>query len=195
MSSHHVIRDGQEPPVFLLNEASVQHPLLGDLLEWSPLTICLDQAVPALIRKGFKADHILCQTSDPSQWHYVFDQHYSVSLVKVGNWEEVISAVKAILDTNAADFLHVLASNETSKKPFEIFDKVVFFSAEVKWTWYREGKYRKWMEAGSRVLLEGGYKEIIGEYLDQGDSIETTETGIIEMKGLEKIWIGEVFRL
>ena len=193
MSSHHVIRDGQEPPVFLLNEASVLHPLLGDLLEWSPITICMDKAVPALIGQGYKADHILCQNSTPKQWQFVFDQHYAVSVVKVSNWHDVVDKVQAILDENAADFLHVMVGNQDSKKPFEVFEKVVIYGEDVKWTWFSQGKFRKWLKAGSMVLLDGAYTEMSGNYSQQGDVIETAADGIIEINGLINSWIGEVF--
>ena len=152
----------------------------------------MDQAVPALIGQGYKADYILCKDSAPNQWQFVFDQHYAVSVVKVSNWHDVVDEVQTILNNNAADFLHVIMGNQDSKKPFEAFEKVVIYAQGVKWTLFSKGKYRKWLKTGSKVLLDGTYTEISGNYSQLGDTIEMTADGIIEISGLINSWIGEV---
>ena len=39
MSSHHIVRDDQEPALIIANGASCSNELLGQLLEWSPIVI------------------------------------------------------------------------------------------------------------------------------------------------------------
>lgn len=36
MSSHHIVRDDQEPALIIANGAACSSELLGQLLEWSP---------------------------------------------------------------------------------------------------------------------------------------------------------------
>jgi thiamine pyrophosphokinase len=45
MSSHHIVRDDQEPALIIANGASCNPELLGQLLEWSPLVVVLDSAM------------------------------------------------------------------------------------------------------------------------------------------------------
>ncbi|MBZ4034369.1 thiamine diphosphokinase [Flavobacterium sp. 17A] len=59
MSSHHIVRDDQEPALIIANGASCNPELLGQLLEWSPLVIVLDSAIERVIELGIKVDVLL----------------------------------------------------------------------------------------------------------------------------------------
>ena len=45
MSSHHIVRDDQEPALIIANGAACSSELVGQLLEWSPLVIVLVSAI------------------------------------------------------------------------------------------------------------------------------------------------------
>lgn len=59
MSSHHIVRDDQEPALIIANGASCSDELLGQLLEWSPLVIVLDSAIERVIKMDIKVDVLL----------------------------------------------------------------------------------------------------------------------------------------
>ncbi len=59
MSSHHIVRDDQEPALIIANGASCSQELLGQLLEWSPLIIVLDSAMERVLDLGIKVDVLL----------------------------------------------------------------------------------------------------------------------------------------
>lgn len=59
MSSHHIVRDDQEPALIIANGASCQPELLGQLLEWSPLVVVLDSAIERVIHLDIKIDVLL----------------------------------------------------------------------------------------------------------------------------------------
>lgn len=59
MSSHHVVRDKQEPALIIANGAACSDALLGQLLEWSPLIVVLDKAIYRVMEKGIKVDVLL----------------------------------------------------------------------------------------------------------------------------------------
>lgn len=59
MSSHHIVRDDQEPALIIANGASCQPELLGQLLEWSPLVVVLDSAIERVISLDIKIDVLL----------------------------------------------------------------------------------------------------------------------------------------
>lgn len=59
MSSHHIVRDDQEPALIIANGAACSPELLGQLLEWSPLVIVLDSAIERVIDLGIKVDVLL----------------------------------------------------------------------------------------------------------------------------------------
>jgi len=59
MSSHHIVRDDQEPALIIANGASCNPELLGQLLEWSPLVVVLDSAIERVIELNIKVDVVL----------------------------------------------------------------------------------------------------------------------------------------
>jgi len=59
MSSHHIVRDDQEPALIIANGAACSEELLGQLLEWSPLVIVLDSAIERVMKLDIKVDVLL----------------------------------------------------------------------------------------------------------------------------------------
>ena len=59
MSSHHVVREKQEPALVIANGESCSLELLGELLEWSPTVIVLDGAANRVEELGIKIDVLL----------------------------------------------------------------------------------------------------------------------------------------
>ena len=56
MSSHHIIRDKQEPALIIANGEACSMDLLEQLLEWSPTVIALDGALDRVMSLGIKVD-------------------------------------------------------------------------------------------------------------------------------------------
>ncbi|TAG64248.1 MAG: thiamine diphosphokinase, partial [Runella slithyformis] len=59
MSSHHIIRDKQEPALLIANGESCSFELMGQLLEWSPFVVVLDGAAQRVLDLGIKIDVLL----------------------------------------------------------------------------------------------------------------------------------------
>lgn len=59
MSSHHIVRDKQEPALIIANGESCSMELLGQLLEWSPFVVVLDGAVDRVLDMKIRFDAVL----------------------------------------------------------------------------------------------------------------------------------------
>ncbi len=59
MSSHHVVRDQQEPALIIANGEACSTELLGELLEWSPYVVVLDGAIHRVLELNIKVDVLL----------------------------------------------------------------------------------------------------------------------------------------
>lgn len=59
MSSHHIVRNDQEPALIIANGASCSYELLGQLLEWSPIVVVLDNAIERVLQLDIKIDVLL----------------------------------------------------------------------------------------------------------------------------------------
>lgn len=52
MSSHHFVKDGQEPALIIANGERCSQELLNQLLEWCPFVLVLDGALQDVLNKG-----------------------------------------------------------------------------------------------------------------------------------------------
>jgi thiamine pyrophosphokinase len=59
MSSHHIVKEGQEPALIIANGEACSAELMGQLLEWSPFVVVLDGAINRVLELGIKVDVLL----------------------------------------------------------------------------------------------------------------------------------------
>lgn len=64
MSSHHFVKELQEPALLVADGEQCKLSLLEGLLEWSPLVVALDGAFEKLVRLGVKVDYWLGDFDD-----------------------------------------------------------------------------------------------------------------------------------
>jgi thiamine pyrophosphokinase len=81
MSSHHIVRDDQEPALIIANGAACSEELLGQLLEWSPLVIVLDSAIERVLDLGIKVDVLLGDFDRGFNPQYYKEKQYPLEIV------------------------------------------------------------------------------------------------------------------
>ena len=85
MSSHHIVRDEQEPALIIANGQSCSFELMGQLLEWSPVVMVLDGAIHRVLELGIKLDIVLGD----------FD--------KIENWDELLANQQPVVVVHTPD--------------------------------------------------------------------------------------------
>ena len=88
MSSHHIVRDDQEPALIIANGAACSPELLGQLLEWSPFVIVLDSAIERVLELGIKIDVLLGDFDRGFNPHYYLEKQYPLEIVYTPNQEK-----------------------------------------------------------------------------------------------------------
>ncbi|MCL9808448.1 thiamine diphosphokinase [Flavobacterium luminosum] len=81
MSSHHIVRDDQEPALIIANGAECSKELLGQLLEWSPFVVVLDSAIERVFELGIKIDVLLGDFDRGFTPEYYLNQQYPLEIV------------------------------------------------------------------------------------------------------------------
>ncbi len=88
MSSHHIVRDDQEPALIIANGASCSSDLLGQLLEWSPLVIVLDSAIERVLPLGIKVDVLLGDFDNGVDPEYYKSSQFPLEIVYTPDQEK-----------------------------------------------------------------------------------------------------------
>ena len=88
MSSHHIVRDDQEPALIIANGEMCSPELLGQLLEWSPLVIVLDSAIERVLALGIKVDVLLGDFDRGFDPEYYKAKQYPIEIVYAPNQDK-----------------------------------------------------------------------------------------------------------
>lgn len=88
MSSHHIVRDDQEPALIIANGEACSEALLGQLLEWSPLVIVLDAAIERVLELGIKVDVLLGDFDRGLDVDYYKEKQYPLEIVYAPNQDK-----------------------------------------------------------------------------------------------------------
>ena len=81
MSSHHIIRDQQEPALIIANGESCSFELMGELLEWSPLVVVLDWAIQRVLDLNIKVDVLLGDFDRDFDAEKIREQQYPIEII------------------------------------------------------------------------------------------------------------------
>ena len=81
MSSHHVIRDEQEPALIIANGEACSFELMGELLEWSPLVVVLDAAIHRVLDLNIKVDVLLGDFDRNFDAEKIREEQYPIEIV------------------------------------------------------------------------------------------------------------------
>jgi len=88
MSSHHIVRDDQEPALIIANGASCSNELLGQLLEWSPYVIVLDSAIERVLDLNIKVDVLLGDFDRNFDTEKIKERQYPIEIVHTPNQDK-----------------------------------------------------------------------------------------------------------
>lgn len=88
MSSHHIVRDDQEPALIIANGAECSMELLGQLLEWSPIVIVLDNAIDRVLQLDIKIDVLLGDFDDNFNPDIYKEKQFPLEIVYAKNQDK-----------------------------------------------------------------------------------------------------------
>jgi thiamine pyrophosphokinase len=149
MSSHHIVREKQEPALLVLGLHNFPGELFGQLLEWSPTVIVTEQTAEQVNSFGIKIDWIIS------------DQPYDalqsdIKLMPPGADEPAEAALKYLV-THGYPAVNIVADDLQLKDFLFFIDKIsmVIFNGNQKIYAVSSG-FSKWKPAGEVIELLSG---------------------------------------
>ncbi|CAH0996387.1 hypothetical protein EMA8858_02519 [Emticicia aquatica] len=88
MSSHHIVREKQEPALIIANGESCSFELLGQLLEWSPFVVVLDSAIHRVMSLGIKVDVLLGDFDSQFDLEEIEQSQYPIEIIHTPNQDK-----------------------------------------------------------------------------------------------------------
>jgi thiamine pyrophosphokinase len=145
MSSHHIVRDKQEPALLVMSLEDFNQEYLGQLLEWSPTVLVEESSYDHADSLGIKIDAVI--TSDPE-----FTSQENTNIIVTEN-NPLDDALKFLVGEQYPSVNTI--TNKFMVKDYAMFVdliELVIYMQDKKIFPVRSG-FSKWCSAGERVLL------------------------------------------
>lgn len=185
MSSHHVIRENQEPALIIQDFNSIDLESLGQILEWSPTLLSNEYSLDYLSAEGIKVDVVFTESES-----IVVQEHTQLFFLQ-GSF---IASALDYLIVKKHKAVNILADSIPSCLPIyaEQINIVLFYQA--KRFVFVKIKYEKWKPKGELVYVDSKYLESFqGLNHIRADIFEVVKDGFIslEFSTNEFVLIGE----
>lgn len=195
MSSHHFVKEGQEPALFILDAFSFDHA--APLLEWSPLVIVADHAVGSVLLWGIKIDVVLQQEYVLEDLQDILIDQAPVQIIQCGSVSILRKGLEFLIEGNYRAVNMLTHVNEDFFNQAESFSgtlQLVAFTENEKYSLIYSGKFEKWMEEGSKVKIlqtSGGPFQVKG-LLKTGAEWLVNHTKLVSIESKSHFWVGEL---
>lgn len=176
MSSHHVVREKQEPALLVLGLDNFPDELLGQLLEWSPTVITTPQTAERLNAYGIKIDWIITNGADEVL-------QSDVKLMSAGGGNLTDTALKH-LTTYEYPAVNIITDelNLADYEPYAARINLVIFNDGKKIYPVNPG-FSKWKPAGETIELLTAAKGVQFKGLEKisNNLYKTTNDGLFSL--------------
>ncbi|RQO29641.1 thiamine diphosphokinase [Taibaiella sp. KBW10] len=134
MSSHHIIRENQEPALIIANGEACSMDLLNELLEWSPLVVVLDSAMERVMELGIKVDVLIGDFDRDFDAHYYREKQYPIEIIHQADQEstDLEKAFHYLLSRNFTAVNVVWATGKRADHAFTNISNIVRFRDRLK---------------------------------------------------------------
>ena len=163
MSSHHIVRDDQEPALIIANGESCNMELLGQLLEWSPLVVVLDSAINRVLELGIKIDVLLGDFDRDFNPEIYRDLQYPIEIIQTLDQEktDLEKAFDYLIDRKIPAVNVVWATGKRADHTITNVTNIVRYQNELKIVilddyskiFQLPRKFQKWYPAKSILSL------------------------------------------
>ncbi|AKD55978.1 thiamine diphosphokinase [Spirosoma radiotolerans] len=163
MSSHHIVREKQEPALLIANGEACSKELVGQLLEWSPTVVVLDSAIWRVFDLGIKVDVLLGDFDRNLDLDNIRAQQYPLDIVHAPdqNKTDLDKGVEYLIDQGYPAVNIIWATGRRADHTLTNMTNIVRYKDRIRIVMLDDhsrifplvGRFEKWYEAGTPISL------------------------------------------
>ncbi|GAB3947038.1 thiamine diphosphokinase [Spirosoma harenae] len=163
MSSHHIVRDKQEPALLIANGEACQPELIGQLLEWNPFVVVLDSAVWRVFELGIKVDVLLGDFDRNLDLDAIREQQYPLEIIHTPDQEktDLQKGIELLIERGFPAVNIVWATGRRADHTLLNLTSIVQYKEQIRIVMLDDyskifplvGRFEKWYEAGTIISL------------------------------------------
>jgi len=194
VSSHHFVKEGQEPALILAEAFSITQ--VSYLLEWAPLVVTLPDALDSVLMWRIKTDVVLLPAADEKvAGHLRANQDALEIRLLLIDEHPLESALRHVI---ARTQKHVHVWGTASEATFRCAEKFVadvgvsIVEPGMKWSAIAR-EFSKWYPENAVISIYAKSDvEISGPRMSQTRSgVQIIEAGLITVRSKKSFWVGE----
>ena len=163
MSSHHIVREKQEPALLIANGEACSEELLGQLLEWSPTVVVLDSAIWRVFDLGIKVDVLLGDFDRSLDLDSIRAHQYPLNIVHAPDQEktDLDKGIEYLIDQGYPAVNIIWATGRRADHTLANMTNIVRYKNQIRIVMLDDhskifplvGRFEKWYEAGTPISL------------------------------------------
>ncbi len=182
MSSHHIIREDQEPALLIMDAYAIPLAQVQQLLEWSPTVIVSEHALTEVMSWGIKIDMAIATNKNIPSWTVSLRDQLPIKIISCNSEKEILTSALCFLQASKQKAVNIVSTEMLEVfESFKALDLSVLQSNK-RWSFIRNGVFEKWLPANSIVTIRQG--KVVEE-------IKTEREKLITIHKSSSFWIGE----
>ena len=195
MSSHHFVKEGQEPALFVLD--ALPFALAAPLLEWAPLVLVAENALEHVQEWGIKIDVALSMPGQAQHAAQILSGQAPVTIAELLRGESFLTKGLSLLSDQGQTAVNILSTADEAFEEAAKFSprlQVCILQENLKWSAIPSGQFEKWYPDGVRLHFR---KSMPSQVLDlQGLTVENEllvnhRPGLVSIRSQQLFWVGE----
>ena len=155
MSSHHFVKEQQEPAVFILDVEGISFETVAPLLEWSPTLLVAQEAVEVVLSWGIKIDVVLGTLEFQRDQLHLLEEQYPLRFLTVSTGSALEEGIHYLL-ASQHKAVHLVGFDHQKCQQLE--EKILHLDLTLvdgDWKYYpvKGGKFSKWFAPAEIRLL------------------------------------------
>jgi len=188
MSSHHIVREDQEPVLLILDCHAIPVELVHQLLEWSPTVIVVESEISEVLSWGIKIDVAITSDSYSEHEHLLNQSPISIIRYKDNPLQTALSYINQkkynaanVLASGSIDLDFIMSS--------AIHSNIVAFLHKTRYSLIRAGMFEKWLLQATQLQIYPNLNVITKGLTDK---LKVVDTGFVRIESNVLFWVGEL---
>lgn len=159
MSSHHIVRDEQEPALILHRLGDFPESTLQSLLEWSPTVLCCQPVIEQFTSMGYKLDVALVNLIHHDRYKEHLSHQFPVKILTSSN-NDFLNTALDTLDRDQHSAVNVVTDDKSSPEVIQLLDQwmakldMVVLTETERMLIVKTKTFRKWVAKGTSIGLQ-----------------------------------------
>ncbi|HYF70838.1 MAG TPA: hypothetical protein VD884_22040 [Ohtaekwangia sp.] len=195
MSSHHFVKEGQEPALFI--QYAISHKLIEPLLEWAPLVIVEGSVIEQVLVWGIKIDVVLTDRKEDELSPLLADQ-MPVRIIKFESESGIHAVLSDFLKSEGQKNVTIVSDHTTVWMEFlrdkDDLNSIVIVQEMIRWFFVKSGSLEKWLPAETQLEIapvSNTYSLEVKGAENQGDKLIVKADSLVNIKSPQRFWVGE----